>query len=160
MLCCSLLYTVAFCAAEPTTASITAYGRYTGELTSEVPTSDKTSGGVIIKRKNVEHFETTAVIPCRLNEIWGVTVKFQNLPADRPFKLKNVMHHPPIKQPNGETLTTSVRDRIVSAGNDPSGHFTWSFVKGYEYELVPGKWTRKIYIDDVEVASMTFDIIK
>jgi hypothetical protein len=158
-----LLFAVCFCSTgvfgdEEVTATITQYGRYKAVVLATNPTEQKVSGGVLVKSEKIEHLETTTIIPCKLDEKWGFTVKFAGLPTNRPFKYRSEVHHPPIKQPSGEILTKSVSEATLKAGTNPSGHKIWHFLKGYEYELVPGKWTREIYIDGVEVASMTFDI--
>ena len=36
----------------------------------------------------------------------------------------------------------------------------WSFLKGYENELVLGSWKRKVYVNDEEVVSMAFDVVR
>ncbi|MFK5949156.1 MAG: DUF3859 domain-containing protein [Methylococcales bacterium] len=140
------------------TATIILYGRYSADVVSEKAAGVKISGGVLIQSKNIEHFETTKLIPSRLGEIWGFTVVFKSLPRNRPFIYRSEVHHPPIKQPSGAVLTRSIVETTHAAGSNPSGHKIWHFLEGYEYELVPGKWTRKIFIDNVEVASMTFDM--
>jgi hypothetical protein len=33
-------------------------------------------------------------------------------------------------------------------------------LKGFEYELVPGKWTKEFYIDGKKVAGMTFNVVE
>jgi hypothetical protein len=141
-------------------AKITEYGRYKGTVKSLEP-ADGTSGGVIVVDNNDGvHVETTLKIPCKVGEMFGYRLQFSNLPKNRDYILRDVVEHPPIRQPDGKILTISVVEFNCKAGFDPSGLWSWNFLQGFEYELVPGKWTRKMYIDGKEVAgtTMTFEV--
>jgi hypothetical protein len=140
-------------------AVITGYGRYTNESAGSID-SVETSGGTILLSTGAHHIETTKTIPCRIGENWGFYFQLHNLPQDRAFAYRSEMLHPPIRQPDGSMLTKTVIRLSVAPGNAPPDGEFWSFIKGYEYELVPGEWTRKIFVDDVEVASMTFDVVE
>jgi len=146
-------------AGEKPSAVIRDYGRYKIDVIGEPKTSD--ASGIVrvdINWRTVKHIETTKVIPCRIGERWGFRARLRNLPQDRPFKYRCEVHHPPIKQPDGRTLTKSVEKRIFRAGRSPLSWKFWLFLKGLEYELVPGKWTMKMFIDEKEIVSMTFTI--
>jgi len=145
-------------AAEPS-ARIVEHGRYKGTVVSLTP-ADGVSGSVSVQSREITHLETTRKIPSKVGELFGFRVEFTGLPTDRPYKIRNEMHHPPIKQPDGETLTKSVTETQFEVGTVPSGFYAWHFLKGFEYELVPGKWTRKIFVDDKEVATMTFEVLQ
>jgi hypothetical protein len=145
-------------AAEPS-ARIVEYGRYKGTVVSLTP-ADGVSGSVSVQSKEITHLETTKKIPPKIGELFGFRVEFAGLPTERPYKIRNEVHHPPIKQPDGETLTKSVTETRLQAGAVPYDFYAWHFLKGFEYELVPGKWTRKIFVDDKEVATMTFEVLQ
>jgi len=146
-------------AAEPS-AEITEYGRYTVEGTALTPTTNKTSGSVVVSHDKEVLAETTDKIPCRLGETFGIKVKFNDLPADRPFAIKYVVKHPPINQPDGQILRESVvSDRKFEPGTKSGGLYFWSFVKGFEYELSPGDWTFLLYVDGKEVARFVFHVL-
>jgi len=46
---------------------------------------------------------------------------------------------------------------IAPRGRPPAEEI-WGFKQGYEYELVPGRWTRKVFVDGRQVTSMTFEV--
>ena len=69
--------------------------------------------------------------------------------------------HPPIKQPDGSFSEKDTKKMTTPVGQTLKDYsFLWSFQKGDEQELMPGKWTKKIFVDDVEVANMEFEIVK
>jgi hypothetical protein len=72
-----------------------------------------------------------------------------------------VLTHPPIKQENGDTVTESVVEQKYAAGGGTRAteFFGFSFVKGFEAEMVPGTWTQRVYIDGEVVASMPFVVL-
>jgi len=147
-------------AAEPT-AKIIAYGRYAVTITDLKPTSQKTSGGVLAQSTSLKHVETTNKIPCKVGETFGITVEFKGLQPGRTYAWREETLHPPIKQPKGGVLTKSVsQSKLVPDKPNLTWTSLWTFVKGYEFELVPGTYTRKVYLDDREVASMSFQVIK
>jgi hypothetical protein len=147
-------------AAEPT-AKITAYGRYGVTITALKPTSQKVSGRVTAESKDQQHLETTKTIPCKTGETFGITVEVKGLQPGRTYRWREETLHPPIKQPTGEVMTKSVaQSKLVPDKPELTRTSLWSFVKGYEFELVPGTYTRKIYLDDKEVASMSFHVVK
>ena len=144
---------------EPS-AEIIEYGRYKVTVASLTP-AEGASGNVSVKSKNPELIETTRKIPCRIGESWGYRVRWHNLPTTRSYELRTEMIHPPIKQPDGSIVEKEVHKVTAKAGTLPSDLIlNWHFLKGFEYELVPGKWTKKVFIDDVKVASMEFEVQK
>lgn len=154
---------VAVSAAEPS-ATVIEYGRYRSEITGFTP-STASSGGVLVKSTNTTHVETTTRIPCRIGESFGMIVELRDLPTDRDFKIQNVITHPPLPQPDGTKMTVDKQEKLHKAGEAKPGgvyrkRYLWHFVKGFEYELVPGKWTRIISVDGREVARMEFDVVK
>jgi hypothetical protein len=141
-------------------ATIIEYGRYTITVTGAKPAKN-TSGGVVLEKEKVyKHIETTKVIPRNIGETFGYRCKWENLPLAKGYELKTEMHHPPIKQPDGKVLTKSVSKEMVKPRHAPNDIICWTFLSDYAYELVPGKWTSKVFIDGVEVASMTFEVEK
>lgn len=85
-----------------------------------------------------------------------------SLGQERPTaRIKDVMSHPPIVQPSGKVVKEAVRESTLrfEKYQRPDATYLWSFLEGYEYELVPGKWTRTLSIDGREVARMTFDVV-
>jgi hypothetical protein len=83
------------------------------------------------------------------------------VPKNLKLVVKDVMTHPEILQPSGKIIKEALREATLRFDKKkrPDATYLWSFLEGYEYELVPGKWTRTIYIDGREVASMTFDVV-
>ncbi|HZL86997.1 MAG TPA: DUF3859 domain-containing protein [Pirellulaceae bacterium] len=145
---------------ERPTAKIVEYGRYKADWESLAP-APNISGGVEVRTGKPRHKETTKVIPARVGENFGFRVEFQNLPKNRKLVVKDVMSHPEILQPDGKIIKEAVRETTLRFDKKkrPDATYLWSFLEGYEYELVPGKWTRTIYIDGREVASMSFDVV-
>ena len=140
-------------------AVITGYGRYTSDTVGSVEV-DGASGGVALLSTGHRHIETTRIIPCRIGENWGFSFRFLNWPAERTVVYRSVMHHPPVRQPNGSVLTNTVIRISVKPGQAPPDAEIWGFCQGYEYELVPGIWTRNVYVDDKEVASLSFKVVE
>lgn len=62
--------------------------------------------------------------------------------------------------PGGDVVTeTRGNTARVRPGGTRVESSRWSFQRGYEYELLPGKWIKKIFVDDKEVASETFELV-
>jgi hypothetical protein len=139
-------------------AKIIEYGRYRVTVVSLTPV-EGASGGVNVNWKNPELIETTRKIPCSVGESWGYRVRWRNLPTRRSYEFRTEITHPPINQPDGSIVEKDVFKATVKAGVVPDDLIiNWHFLKGFEYELVPGKWTKKVFVDNVEVASMEFEI--
>jgi len=136
---------------------ISSYGRYEVADAGRITLEDA-SGSCAILSTGHRLIETTKRIPCRIGENWGFGFELQNLPKHREVNYRSEMHHPAIRQPDGSMLTNTIVRRAIRPGMAAPNSELWGFCKGYEYELVPGEWTRKIFIDDVEVASMTFEL--
>jgi hypothetical protein len=146
--------------AQDPSAKIIEYGRYQVTVVSLTP-AENVSGSVTVQSKDYKHIETTKSIPRKVGETWGYRVRWQNLPRKRPYEIKTETHHPPIKQPDGKILTKAVQKSMMDAGEIPDDLILiWIFLKGFEYEFVPGEWATKVFIDGVEVASMTFEVKK
>lgn len=147
-------------AQERPTARIVEYGRYKADWQSLAP-APNISGGVEVRTGKPRHIETTQVIPARVGEHFGFRVEFRHLPRNGKVVVKDVMSHPPIEQPSGKVVKEAVRESTLrfEKYQRPDARYLWSFLEGYEYELVPGKWTRTLSIDGREVARMTFDVV-
>ena len=147
--------------AQEPSAKIVEYGRYTSTVSAIEPPAG-TAGGAGVRAKGRTLAKSTTKIPAKLGELFGICVLFSDLPKDRGCTVRKEMHHPPFQEPNGAIVTNSVDVMRFRAGasSDECSFFGWSFLEGYEYELVPGKWTCTIYIDDKEVASMAFEVKK
>ena len=140
-------------------AKIVNYGRYTSTVVDDTPAADL-SGEISLHSNAPTVVETTTVIPAKVGEEFGICVLFCDLPKDRGCIVRKEMQHPPIPQPNGKMLTTSVEEFRFEAGFVPEtcAFFGWCFLKGYESELVPGTWTCTIYVDGKKVASKAFAV--
>jgi hypothetical protein len=147
-------------AADPT-ATVLEYGRYSSEIVGFRP-AENTSGNLLVRATNQHLIEVTKTIPCKVGEAFGLIVQFDNLPVGREFTILNVMEHPPLKQPDGTVMTRSVQEKKNPPISTPSAkkRYLWYFVRGQEYELVPGEWTRAISIDGKEVLRFTFNVVK
>ncbi len=141
--------------------TVSDYGRYrsTGPV-RVVPGRDAPGGVTVVGDKNLILQEQTDQIPCRVGEVWGMRVHSTVVPADRPYTIRKEMHHPPLKLPDGSVRTKSVSETNAPAGALFDTFCGWYFLKGYEYELVPGEWTSVVFIDDVEVVRKVFTIQK
>ena len=150
-------------AAEPS-ARIVEYGLYSAQVTGFRPV-EGTSGNVVVQSTNVVHVETTTRIPARVGAVFGFRYELSDLPVGRDIPTKSVMKHPPLRQPDGTVMTESVstgtiKAGLVAAGNTYLKNTRWYFVKGFEYEMVPGTWTRQVYVDGKMVAEMAFEVYK
>jgi hypothetical protein len=103
--------------------------------------------------------EQTTSVPCRMGENWGFSFELDGLPLDRPVAYRSEMHHPPIRQPDGTVMAVSVTRLRIDPGPSCVTGEIWSFMPGYEYELVPGTWTRRIFVDDFELGAVTFQVV-
>ena len=145
--------------ARPPSARVVEYGRYRSDVVGE-RLADGTSGGVTLLAVDPVHVETTATIQARVGEEFAILLQFFDLPSSQPYVVREETHHPPIRQPGGRVLTNSVTTTTVRPGRDPTPYYGWVFAKGYEYELVPGTWTKKVFVNDVEVASFSFEVVR
>jgi hypothetical protein len=146
--------------ADEPTAEVVEFGRYKCRIMAVTSATEATSGSVVVESTDEVHLEATRKIPCRVGESFGYRVRFKNLPRNRAYVLREVTDHPPITQPNGVVISQSVTETTVDPGKAPDGLKLWHFQAGFEYELVPGKWTHTAYVDGVKVASVTFDVVK
>ena len=141
--------------------TVSDYGRYRSTSPVRVvPDRNAPSGVTIVGDHNLILQEQTDQIPCRVGEIWGMRVHSTVVPVDRSYTIRKEMHHPPMKLPDGSVQTKSVSKINASAGALFDVFCGWYFLKGYEYELVPGEWTSVVFVDDVEVARKVFTIQK
>ena len=145
--------------ADEPTAEVVEFGRYKCRITGVTSTTKVTSGSVVIQSTDVVHLEATQKIPCRVGESFGFKVSFKHLPRTPAYVVRTVTDHPPITQPNGVVLKQSHHEETLKRAK-ARYQTLWHFRAGFEYELVPGKWTKTIYVDGVEVANMTFDVVK
>jgi uncharacterized protein (TIGR03067 family) len=141
---------------EPS-ARIVEYGRYRTSDPIPKPAKD-TSGSVTIETGSVRHLATTKKVPCKVGESFGFRLEFANLPKGVNYTVRSEMHHPPIKQPGGTVLKKSVSETTIKVREKPDEYFLWTFLKGFEYELVPGPWTHVVFVDGTEVARLTFQV--
>lgn len=155
-----ILCGVVRCVAAEPAATIIDYGRYASTVTGLKP-KEGVSGSVEVAAKDFKLVETTKKIPCKVGEAFGFRCRLSGLPQNQAFTLRTEMHHPPIKQPGGETLTKSVSSVTYRAGTRLGDWVeVWHFIKGFEYELVPGTWTKKVFVDNKEVTSVSFTVVQ
>jgi uncharacterized protein (TIGR03067 family) len=141
---------------EPS-ARIVQYGRYRTSDPILKPAQD-TSGSVTIETRSARHLATTKKVPCKVGESFGIRLEFANLPKGVNYTVRSEMHHPPIKQPDSTVLKKSVSETTIKVREQPDEYFLWTFLKGFEYELVPGPWTCVVFVDGTEVARITFQV--
>lgn len=142
-------------------ATIEDYGRY-GYKGRIFPVPNRAASGRVNndREEEVTLAEQTDRIPCQVGETWGIRIRSSDVPTDWGYTVRREMYHPPIRQPDGSVMTKSLGEVRMRPGG-PSVRFCgWHFLKGYEYELVPGEWTVVVFIDDVEVARKSFQIRK
>jgi hypothetical protein len=137
------------------------YGRFqraTSQRTQIIPATQSSGGELRIGRERSKFIEETKTIPCRVGEAWGFEFQLRNVPSDRAFEYRSEMHHPPIRQPDGSILRTSINTLIIKPEDGLPPSEEWEFAAGYEYELVPGTWTRRLFVDGVQVFEMSFEV--
>lgn len=145
--------------AEELEVKILDYGIYQAGNGVVVPTRAETSGSALIEGSSIKHIRTTKKIPLRLGHSFGFEYRVTGLaPGEHTFEYVTI--HPSIPQPDGKVLTKSsfARKLLISEGGELVAYDGWEFLEGYEYELVPGTWTKCIYIDGKLVTSMSFDV--
>lgn len=140
-------------------ATVEEYGRY--RPTDRAHAAARPASGVSpLAEGAAVLLEQTDQIPCRVGELWGLRIRASGEPVNRPYTVRQEVRHPPIRQPDGSTRTTTAREMRVRAGESPDRYYGWQFLKGHEHELVPGEWTVVVFIDGVEVASRSFHVRK
>jgi uncharacterized protein (TIGR03067 family) len=159
ILCATVIFLIypSFGTGQEPSARIVQYGRYRTSDPILKPATD-TSGSVTIETRSARHLATTKNVPCKVGESFGIRLEFANLPKGVNCTVRSEMHHPPIKQPDGTVLKKSVSETTIKAREKPEEYFLWTFLKGFEYELVPGQWTRVVFVDGTEVARITFQV--
>jgi len=103
----------------------------------------------------LRHRTTTRTVPCLVNTYFGLRLDPASLPPT--YHLKTEIQHPPFAMPQGESSTIDVEEFDVPAEGDLHGALIWYFLEGFEYEMVPGKWSFKIFINDKLVAEQEFN---
>ncbi|AWM40582.1 hypothetical protein GobsT_08980 [Gemmata obscuriglobus] len=139
------------------TVTISDYGRY------RVAGPDRATPGGAANAGEREYvlLEQTDQVPCRVGETWGVRIRGSVAPQDdRSHLVREEIHHPPIKHPDGSVRTTDAREFRTPPGAAFGSTNCWQFLKGHEHELVPGDWTWVVFVDGVEVARRTFRVWK
>lgn len=146
-------------AAQPSMKTVE-YGRYSVAVKGLLP-AENSSGGVEVLPGDEKHVETTRIIPNRIGESFGFRLRLLIVPAARARTLKVVVEHPPIRQPSGKVLKTEVSESEIPAdkGGLVEELLLWHFLKGYEYELKPGEWTWRVFVDGEETTSETFEVV-
>jgi hypothetical protein len=167
----------AYAAARPKPhAAILVYGLFAADGIARQDGEDPTRGPWIVSRE-VVHLETTTNIRASVGELFGFKLELTSLPVSCEYTLRSELHHPPVRQPDGNIVTRRVREQVYRLERKPFGivyadyipyecatpapvthHVLWSFAEGFEHELVPGQWTHKVYVDGEGVACVTFDV--
>jgi outer membrane protein assembly factor BamB len=151
----------------PTNIEITVISQ--GRYQSTTPTS------------GLSFVQTTQRIPARIGEGFGFLGSLRSKPPNSGCQLVFKVGHPPIIQPDGTTITsTIVSEQTIPAEGDPYGMDVYShplnhptgsdnsgeffypvnfvFFFRNENELVPGVWTFTIIYDGQQVFAKTFDV--
>jgi uncharacterized protein (TIGR03067 family) len=159
ILCATVIFLIypTFGIGKEPSARIVQYGRYRTAGPILKPAKD-IAGSVAIEANSVRHLATTKKVPCKVGELFGIRLEFANLPEGVNYTVRSEMHHPPIKQPDGTVLKKSVSETTIKVSQKPVEYFLWTFLKGFEYELVPGQWTHVVFVDGTEVARLTFQV--
>jgi hypothetical protein len=146
---------------EPS-ATIVEYGRYGPKGRIPTEPSRNAAGVVTVSSGGLLLLEQTDQIPCRVGEVWGIRIRFADVPTNRPYTIRRETHHPPMTHPDGSVRTKSVQETKVPQGAVPVVEriYSWWFLAGGEHELVAGEWSIVLFIDDVEVARKSFHIRK
>jgi hypothetical protein len=144
-------------------ATIVEYGRYgsKGQIRTET-NRDGSGGGTFHSDEGFILLEQTDQIPCRVGEIWGVRIRYADVPTNQPYTIRQETHHPPIKQPDGSVRTKDVYETKVPRGAIPAGDpfYGWRLLAGSEHQLVAGEWSFVVFIDGAEVARKSFHLRK
>ncbi|HEY1191563.1 MAG TPA: DUF3859 domain-containing protein, partial [Gemmata sp.] len=138
------------------TITISDYGRY------RVTGPDRAAPGGATNAGEREYvlLEQTEQVPCRVGETWGIRIRGSVALKDPSYVIREEIHHPPIKYPDGSVRTTDTREFRAQPGTAFSHPCCWQFLNGHEYELVAGDWTWVVFVNGVEATRRTFKVWK
>jgi hypothetical protein len=82
-----------------------------------------------------------------------------NKHEDRPVKVRVEWEHPEFATPDGKKTTSQV-DNLEIKDPVSVSQFFWSFIDECKYELVPGKWTLRVFVNGRLAVKKVFDVQK
>ena len=140
------------------TSHILEYGLYKKINDGDPVQLQNSYDGDYLYTAEFSHLKTTDIIPAELDTYFGFTYELVDLPPGETVKLDIWLNHPPMKQPDGSTVTKSSYWQQITVS--PEGKYASAehFGFNHEYELVTGKWAFQYYLGQQLLLEKTFAV--
>lgn len=129
-------------------SEIVDYGLYDGKVV--------TKGDEVVSASGIAHLQTTLTIPAQPGRYFGVRVQVTNPRKDNTSVCRFQVDHPPFAEPGGQPTTQFAHEFALEPGETSTQQFIWYFVKEASYEIVPGQWNMRVFVNNREVAKKQF----
>lgn len=115
-----------------------------------------TQGSNVVSASGIVHQQTTLTIPAEPGRYFGLRVQVTNPRANSTSVCRFQVDHPAFAAPGGQPTTQFAHEFALEPGEVSTQQFIWFFVKQAGYEIVPGKWTMRVLVNNREVAKKQF----
>ncbi len=135
---------------------ITDFGLYTSQIDKTV-NAPGTAAGTNNLVSDIKLLESTTTIPARLGSNFGF--RYRIIGEGKSVTVKLVTHIPEPGLRNPETGNTNVTSVVYIERSIGAVNFT-SYSFDHDWEVVPGTWTKEIWVGDRKLASQSFNVVK
>lgn len=133
------------------------YGVYTASVTR----AERRPTGILRSTvTNIEHVETSRIVPARLGVRFGFRYNVVGDPSGAEVSLKRVTIFPPggLRPPGSARELTRSETTITVKLGEQVRYIGYSFDD--PWELQPGQWTMELWYGDHKLASQDFTVVK
>jgi Domain of unknown function (DUF3859) len=117
-----------------------------------------TKGSNIVSASGAVLKQTTLSVPAEAGRYFGMRVEIVNPRKDATSTYRFQVDHPAVISPDGQSSSQFSHEFGLQPGESSTQEFIWYFVKGASYEIVPGKWTMRVFVNSREVAKKQFTV--
>lgn len=130
-------------------------GMYGGNFLERRNTVD---GGKKIKwMEDIEYIDDSDRIPAVIGNKFGFTLVIKGEPDGKKFKVKVLRHHPPMKNPKKDKVTSLSEYKREFKINSPQGI---GFGLDHDWELVEGEHLFEVFYGDQKLIEKSFTVFK
>jgi len=133
------------------------YGIYTVSLVH----AERDAKGILQSSlSNIQHVETTRMVPAKIGVRFGFRFVVVGTPKDAKVTLRKITHFPPGGlQPPGSKEALSRSETTMTRTIGGEARYT-DYGFDDPWELVPGPWTIELWYGDRKLASQSFTVFK
>ncbi|HEY5895763.1 MAG TPA: DUF3859 domain-containing protein [Chthoniobacterales bacterium] len=115
-----------------------------------------TRGNAVVSASGITHLQSTLDIPAEPGRYFGLQVQVTNPRKDNTSVCRFQVDHPAFAAPGGQPTAQFAHEFALEPNEVSTQQFIWYFVKQAGYEIVPGKWTMRVFVNNREIAKKQF----